>query len=121
MKLGLVALAAIVALLCGFSVKAMELLMFEEHGCPWCARWNADIGGIYAESDQGRRAPLRRIDIRAQDDAGVELARRAHFTPTFILIDEGREVGRIEGYPGPDFFWGLLDDIIETADRARSQ
>jgi hypothetical protein len=27
-------------------------------------------------------------------------------------MDEGREIGRIRGYPGEDFFWGLLGDLI---------
>ena len=26
---------------------AYELVMVEEHGCPWCARWNAEIGPVY--------------------------------------------------------------------------
>jgi len=43
------------------------------------------------------------------------LERSVHFTPTFILVDDGREVGRIEGYPGEDFFWGLLGMMFERA------
>ena len=34
------------------------------------------------------------------------------FTPTFVLVDDGREIGRIEGYPGEDFFWGLLERLL---------
>jgi len=37
------------------------------------------------------------------------------FTPTFVLMQDGVEIGRIEGYPGEDFFWGLLNQMIETA------
>ncbi|MGF1660021.1 MAG: hypothetical protein ACFCUS_11385 [Rubrimonas sp.] len=114
-------LGGIVALGCSFSVNAMELLMFEEHGCPWCARWNADVGGVYAESEEGLRAPLRRLDIRDQPVPGVEMARRAHYTPTFILVADGREIGRIEGYPGADFFWGLLGRMLREADEAAAR
>jgi hypothetical protein len=33
-----------------------------------------------------------------------------------VLIDpEGQEAGRIEGYPGEDFFWGLLGRMLEEA------
>ncbi|MBL3206218.1 thioredoxin family protein, partial [Klebsiella pneumoniae] len=35
------------------------------------------------------------------------------YTPTFILVDGGREIGRIEGYPGADFFWGLLERLAQ--------
>ena len=30
---------------------------------------------------------------------------RCRRTPTFVLVDRGREVGRIVGYPGSDFFY----------------
>ena len=33
------------------------------------------------------------------------------YTPTFVLARDGREVGRIEGYPGDSFFWALLDKL----------
>jgi len=31
------------------------------------------------------------------------------FTPTFVVVDNGREIGRITGYSNDDAFWGLLD------------
>ena len=109
----LASLAASVAALAAWPAAAAELLMFEEAGCGWCERWNEDIGGIYAITEEGKRAPLRRIDISDPLPEGVELKMRARFTPTFVLIEDGREVGRIEGYPGPDFFWPLLDRLLE--------
>lgn len=38
------------------------------------------------------------------------------YTPTFILLEDGQEVGRIEGYPGEGFFWGLLGKMLEKLD-----
>ena len=35
------------------------------------------------------------------------------YTPTFVLVANGEEVGRIEGYPGDAFFWGLLDRLLD--------
>ncbi len=32
-----------------------------------------------------------------------------------LLIDDGKEVGRVEGYAGEDFFWGLLEMMIKDA------
>ena len=49
---------------------------------------------------------------------GVTLARPARYTPTFVLLVDGREVGRIKGYPGEDFFYGLLQRLITRARRA---
>ena len=36
-----------------------------------------------------------------------------HYTPTFVLVENGEEVGRIEGYPGNDFFFGLLQNLVQ--------
>ena len=30
-----------------------------------------------------------------------------------MLVENGQEVGRIEGYPGDAFFWGLLERLVE--------
>ena len=90
------------------------LLMAEEAGCMWCARWNRDVGPVYPKTAEGRAAPLVRYDIHG-DTPDVDFARRVMFTPTFILVEDGQERGRIEGYPGEDFFWGLLGRMLEDA------
>jgi len=43
---------------------AADLIMVEQAGCHWCARWNADIAHIYPKTEEGQRAPLRRVDLR---------------------------------------------------------
>jgi hypothetical protein len=37
-------------------------------------------------------------------------------TPLFVLVDRGREIGRIRGYPGEDHFWGLLGVLMKKLD-----
>ena len=39
--------------------------------------------------------------------------------PTFVMLNDGRETGRIEGYPGDEFFWPLLNELIDTATLAQ--
>lgn len=82
--------------------------MFTRAGCPWCAAWEREIGPIYPNTDVGRRTPLQRIDVADQVRV-AGLQQPVRFTPTFVLIDARREVGRIEGYPGEDFFWARLE------------
>jgi hypothetical protein len=37
-----------------------------------------------------------------------------------VLVENGAEIGRIEGYPGEDFFWGLLKQmLINTTDYSK--
>jgi len=92
---------------------AAELIMVEEPGCVWCARWNAEIGPIYPKTAEASRAPLRRIDLSDVSDSGITFKSRVTFTPTFVLVEDGQEITRIEGYPGEDFFWGLLAEMLK--------
>jgi len=88
------------------------LIMVEERGCPYCELWNRDIGVIYDKTPEGRFAPLRRFNIGSPEIAHLT---NVHYTPTFIVVRGGREIGRIIGYPGEDFFWPMLDEILEKA------
>lgn len=91
------------------------LIMAEEAGCIWCALWNKEIATIYPKTAEGQAAPLRRIDIRDEPPSDIAFARRLTYTPTFVLVNDGKEVSRIEGYPGEDFFWGLLGQMLKEA------
>ena len=95
----------------------MQLMMFEQVGCIYCLKWEQEVGDAYPVTDEGRAAPLVKINIRADLPAGVSIAYRPQFTPTFVLLDNGVEVGRIEGYPGEDFFWGLLAQMIAATQK----
>lgn len=99
----------------------LALLMFEQPGCIYCARWNAEIAPAYPKTAEGRAAPLRRLQLRDDLDPSLRLAAPPVFTPTFVLMQDGVERGRIEGYPGPDFFWPLLADLIASAPRSGAE
>ena len=99
------------------AARALEVVVFERAGWPWGVRFETEIGRIYAATDEGRMAPLRRVDVDRPlpaDLAGVDPGR---FTPTFVLVEDGRELGRIRGYPGQDFFFGMLDAVLTAAGR----
>lgn len=102
----------IVTLMLALPSAATELVMVEQTGCEWCARWNAEIAPAYPKTTEGKFAPLRRVDLRAMPD-DLDIARRVSFTPTFLIVEDGREIGRLEGYPGPDFFWPVLDNLLK--------
>ncbi len=90
----------------------VRLMMVEEEGCPWCQRWNAEVGDVYANTEEGLIAPLLRHDIRLPAPEGITFSSQPQYTPTFILLVDGIEVNRIEGYPGEGFFWGLLNIML---------
>ena len=113
MRLGLRAFAALCAVvLLASAVDAAELVMFRRDGCPWCAMWDREIGPIYPKTDLGRRAPLRMVDLDRGGDSAVRPRSPIRYTPTFVLAENGEELGRIEGYPGDAHFWALLDRLL---------
>lgn len=93
------------------AMQAEQLVMVEQDGCHWCARWDEEIAHIYPKTPEGQRAPLRRVNLRALPD-DIEFTSRPVFTPTFVLVEGGREVGRLEGYAGDTFFWFLLEKLL---------
>lgn len=96
-----------------------ELVMFERVGCPHCARWDREIAPIYPKTAEGKRAPLRRVDIAQPRPTDLAAISNIVYTPTFVLLDDGREIGRIVGYGGDEIFWSLLTELVAKLDRTR--
>ncbi len=97
------------------AVGETRLMMVEQAGCSYCERWHAEVGPEYPITAEGLAAPLLPQDLRAPLPEGVTLISPPVFTPTFVLLVDGAEAGRIEGYPGEDFFWGLLGQMLTDA------
>ena len=92
---------------------AAELVMFARAGCPYCERFDREIGLIYGRSHEGKIAPLRRVDIHQAIPSDLKFIAMEPLTPVFVLVDHGSEIGRIRGYPGEDNFWGLLAGLMD--------
>ena len=98
------------------SARATELVMFEQAGCAWCEAFDNEIGTIYAKTDDGLRAPLRRVDIAQALPADLAFIEVERLTPLFVLVDKGREIGRIRGYGGREMFWTQLYMLMQKLD-----
>jgi hypothetical protein len=98
--------------------RAAELVMFEQPGCVWCAAFDREIAPVYGKTAEGQRAPLRRVTLGQPLPADIAFIEVERLTPLFVLVDKGREIGRIRGYPGDDHFWGLLDVLVRKLDAA---
>lgn len=92
---------------------AAQLVMMEQQGCAWCIRWHNEIGGTYPKTDEAKRAPLRTIDINKPLPDDLAWLRVERFTPSFVLVEGDQEIGRIRGYPGDEFFWFLLNEMLD--------
>lgn len=94
----------------------LRLLMIEQAGCYYCRVFNRDIAPIYESSAEGLAAPLVHAQLRGPLPDGITLASMPFVTPTFILIGpDGHEIERLTGFPGEDFFWPYVSDMIATA------
>lgn len=92
--------------------------MFERQDCSWCKTWHREIGPGYDKSEEGRQAPLRRVDL--DRDWPTDLPRLGiRYTPTFVLMTCGHEIGRLVGYPGADFFYPKVEALLEQSQNNR--
>lgn len=89
-----------------------ELIMVHQDGCYECQAWDNLLGPIYPKTSEGQFAPLRRVDLRGEQPDDLDFKFRPFITPTFILVENGKELGRIEGNPGDEFFWIYLDRLL---------
>ena len=99
------------------TVPAAELVMFDSPACEWCELWEEEVGIIYGKTEEARGIPLRRIGIDDPRPPGLGIIRPVIYTPTFVLISGGHEVGRITGYPGEAHFWSLFEALAGTLER----
>jgi thioredoxin-related protein len=121
MRLRLLALAMALLPFAPVSAGAAELLVFEQPGCPWCARFDAEIAPAWSKTAEGKRAPLRRVDITEPWPDDLTHIRKERFTPTFVLLDDGKEIGRLRGYVGDEFFWYLIGELLDQLPPADGQ
>jgi thioredoxin-related protein len=97
------------------SVKAADsrgqLVMITSSHCPWCEAFEDDVGKSYDLTEEALIYPLRRHDFyKAMPDDLAHLT-PATMTPTFIVVRNGVEVGRIIGYPGAELFWWRISEF----------
>jgi thioredoxin-related protein len=100
------------------NARAAELVMFEQAGCAWCEAFDREIAPVYGKTQEGARAPLRRVNIIQAVPSDLAFIDVERLTPLFVLVDNGHEIGRIRGYPGEDHFWGLLGGLIKKLDES---
>ena len=94
----------------------LTMVMVEQHGCIYCQRWNAEAAPAWPNTEVGQAAPLRRVDRYGLPD-DLTFASRPVFTPTFVLMRDGVELSRVEGYD-PQFFWPMVERLVDEATAA---
>lgn len=109
-------IAAAMLLMSCASGHAAELLMFELPACAPCLLFESQIGRIYDKTEEGRLAPLHRLPFGAPPPE-FRYVRAPTVAPSFVLVDNGRELGRIEGYSSDELFWMSLSTRLDQLPR----
>lgn len=86
--------------------------MIEQDGCHYCMVFDKEILPDYAESVEGKAAPLRRVNLANNWPEDLSNIKRDRLTPTFVLVKDNKEYGRLRGYPGNKNFWKLLKEML---------
>lgn len=94
----------------------VELLVFEHEDCRYCRIFRSDVLPRYRDNGQEARAPIRFIRVEHTDTRRMNLHGGIHMVPTFVLMQDGQEVGRITGYWAPDNFFKMLANLLMRTD-----
>jgi hypothetical protein len=90
-----------------------EIIIFEQRGCEWCDVWNEQIAPVFPKTPEAKCARLRRVDIHDPNADILQRIKPVIYTPTFVVMENGEEIGRVRGYAGEDFFWFHLGQQLK--------
>ena len=90
-----------------------QLLMITSVSCPWCEAFDEEVGSGYALTDESALFPLQRVDYYQSLPLDFQHIAPATLTPTFVIIQNGSEIGRIVGYPGAELFWWRMSEFMQ--------
>ena len=76
---------------------AAELVYFGSAACSVCDRWDEEVGDLYAKTQEAKILPLRHHDLHDDRPDDLKFVRGVVYTPTFVAVEDGKEIGRIVG------------------------
>jgi hypothetical protein len=94
------------------TASAAQLVYVEWKDCGYCKVFNRQMVWAYGSSAVGKKVPLRRVNILGKWPADLKRVSRPSYTPVFILVEKGLEVGRFAGYTNPQSFTRNLERLL---------
>lgn len=95
---------------------SLELVVIEAEGCIYCQIFRRDVLPAYRASPRSREVPLRFVDLNQPEVDRLAIAEPIAVVPTAILMKDHREVGRIDGYVGPEAFFHSVNRLLAGVD-----
>ena len=100
---------------------AAELVYFGSSACSVCEAWDREVGEIYAKTEEAQILPLRHQDVHDPKPQDLAFIKGVIYTPTFVAVEDAKEVGRIVGYMGDFFFWEQVGGLLKKLKTAPSR
>lgn len=97
------------------SARATELFAFEAPNCGPCKVFKREVLPVYADSPAGKVFPLWVVDMGSK--VPFRLAQPITFTPTFVWVENGVEVGRFAGYRTREQFFEIVNQAASPQGR----
>lgn len=93
----------------------MELVVMEAPGCTYCTLFRRDVLPSYETSERAKDVPIRFVDINDEAADALGLDGPVDVVPTFVVLKNNKEVGRIPGYTGPEIFFHTINYLLAGA------
>ena len=100
--------------------RAAELVFFMSEACGICERWQSEIGGVYPKTEEAKVLPLRVQSVHDDLPEDLSFVKGVAFTPTFVVVEDGQEIGRMVGYISDYFFWEQIGGLVKQVEARKS-
>ncbi|MBU1212876.1 MAG: thioredoxin family protein [Alphaproteobacteria bacterium] len=91
---------------------SLQLIVLETDGCVYCDVFRRRLLAAYQSSKQGKRAPIRFVNINDPALGDLGLTQPVGIVPTFIMLENNQEIGRIPGLMGHQDFFRAIDYML---------
>ena len=92
----------------------VELIVLEAPGCIYCTIFRRDVLPSYQASERARSVPVRFFDVNDSALEQLGLDGPINIVPTFVVLKNNKEIGRIPGYVGPENFYHTINYLLST-------
>ncbi len=97
------------------NASSLQLVVMEAPGCTYCGIFRRDVLPSYEASERAKELPVRFLDVNDTAVAELELQTSVNIVPTFIVVKDNKEIGRIPGYVGPEDFYHSINYLLSIA------
>lgn len=96
------------------STSNLQLVVMEAPGCIYCTIFRRDVLPSFEASEHGKDMPVRFVDVNDVEQSGLDLQSPIDILPTFVVVKDNHEVGRIPGYMGPEDFFHSINYLLSS-------